>query len=212
MVVDEHTFIIGGNMKTDSMKFLCFAILILVVTCEAYGISEEDDFKIKKNLSIGWPSPHGLLMDFTFSIESEQLNGFKPFVGVDWNYLNGFQRFAFGYVSGIEYGLQLPVKFRPNLILSSFLVFGGGTRILRGGWDESSQSHDPPLPSNAFLIGAWLDLLKSDRYDLNIGTSFGLANVIQFQILNESPYEDLSFWEPWTFTTKPDWSLTIRFD
>ena len=194
------------------MNFLCFAILILVVTCESYGTSSENDFKIRKNFSIGFPSPHGLMMDLTFSLESEQLKGFKPFVGLDWNYLNGFQRFAFGYVTGIEYALQLPVKFRPNLILSSYLVFGGGTRSLRGAWDESSQSHEPPIPSNVFLIGAWLDLLKSDNYDLNIGTSFGLANVIQFQILNESPYEELDFWEPWSFTSKPDLSFTIRFE
>ena len=75
-----------------------------------------------------------------------------------------------------------------------------------------AQSHEPPIPSNVFLIGAWLDLLKSDDFDLNIGTSFGLANVIQYQILNESPYEELDFWEPWPFTSKPDLSFTIRFE
>ena len=150
---------------------------VLTITCRRYTIavfivfgvvgawpacSEEHSF-IEGYLGLGAYGPHGYGETISVALNIKGLQGLKPFAGLgnEKNSTLGSTLLPsipnFTFHAGIGYKAEFATKYSPSLMLSSLFRTGGNQ-------------------AQVFLVGGWLDLVKSDNFDVMIGVAFEIAN------------------------------------
>lgn len=148
---------------------------VLIIACRRYTIavfvifgvvgawpacSEEHSF-IEGYLGLGHYGPHGYGETISVALNIKGLQGLKPFAGLGNENEQGFNLLPsvpnFSFHAGIGYKAEFATKYSPSLTLSSLFRTGGNQ-------------------AQVFLVGGWLDLVKSDNFDVMIGVAFEIAN------------------------------------
>ena len=151
------------KVLTTACPRYTIAVFIIFGVVGAWPACSEEHSFIEGYLGLGHYGPHGHGETISVALNIKGLKGLKPFAGLGnaknskWDYfffLPSVPNFTFH--AGIGYKQEFAKKF-PSLTLSSLFRTGGNQ-------------------AQMFLVGGWLDLVKSDNIDLMIGVAFEIAN------------------------------------
>ena len=135
------------------------AILFFWGITEASPAPSEENSIIEAYVELGRYGPYGYGPTTSITLNVKSLFGLKPFAGfsgidVDPTF-NPFSNLS--YQVGIGYEAEFSMEYAPSLTISSlFRTRGKQAKI--------------------FLAGGWLDLVKSDNFDVMIGVAFEIAS------------------------------------
>ena len=151
------------KVLTAACRRYAIAVFIIFGVVGAWPACSEEHSYVEGYLGLGHYGPHGYGETISVALNIKGLQGLKPFVG-----LGNEQSFTLGstllmlvpdltFHAGIGYKAEFATKYSPSLMLSSLFRTGGNQ-------------------AQVFLVGGWLDLVKSDNFDVMIGVAIEIAN------------------------------------
>ena len=145
------------SLPATRCRYVTAIFFLLGITGASPASSKENPI-IEAYVGLGRYGPHGYGPTTSIALNIESLFGLKPFAGFGIDYDPSFNPFSnWSYQVGIGYKAEFSMKYAPSLTLSSLFRTGGNQ-------------------ANIFLAGGWLDLVKSDNFDVMIGAAFEIAN------------------------------------
>ena len=149
------------KVLTTACRRYTIAVFIIFGVVGAWPACSEEHSFIEGYLGLGAYGPHGYGETISVALNIKGLQGLKPFAGLGEDNEGGFNLLPsvpnFSFHSGIGYKAEFATKYSPSLMLSSLFRTGGNQ-------------------AQMFLVGGWLDLVKSDNFDVMIGVAFEIAN------------------------------------
>ena len=163
MTIEEGSARLEKRYKvlTAACRRYTIAVFIIFGVFGAWPACSEEHSFIEGYLGLGAYGPHGYGETISVALNIKGLQGLKPFAGLGEENEGGFNLLPtvpnFSFHAGIGYKAEFATKYSPSLMLSS---------LFRTVGDQAQ----------VFLVGGWLDLVKSDNFDVMIGVAFEIAN------------------------------------
>ena len=147
------------KVLTTACRRYTIAVFIIFGVVGAWPACSEEHSFIEGYIGLGDYGPHGSGETISVALNIKGLQGLKPFASLGNEkkllWLPSVPNFTFH--AGIGCKTEFATKYSPSLTLSSLFRTGGNQ-------------------AQMFLVGGWLDLVKSDNIDLMIGVAFEIAN------------------------------------